>query len=62
MQFHCIHGVVHCPVCDAALTVLSEQDSRVARVRHEPRGDCSLASHNYRVDRMNGFGEVINDA
>jgi uncharacterized Zn finger protein (UPF0148 family) len=62
VQFHCVHGEVHCPVCDAILTILSEQDARVARVRHDLSGDCSLSNRTYRVDRRNGYGEAMSEA
>lgn len=48
---------VACPVCDTPLTLVKEQDKRVAHMRHEGQTKCPWYWKDFRVDRLNGLAE-----
>jgi hypothetical protein len=62
MQFISICGHVECPACGLALNLISEQDHRVAMMRHEGEIACTLKTQLFRVDRNTGYGEPIYEA
>ena len=62
MQFICICGHVECPACGHFLRVISEQDHRVATMRHEGDLSCNLKQRLFRVDRSTGYGEPVYEA
>lgn len=57
-QFIARNNAVACPVCDTELTVVSEQDQRVAVMLHEGvNTKCPRHGKYFRVDRFTGYGE-----
>jgi len=62
MQFISISGHVECPACGIALKLVSEQDQRVASMKHEGDLSCNLRDRMFRVDRNTGYGEQFYEA
>lgn len=61
-QFIVICGHVECPACGHFLKLISEQDRRVATMRHEGDLSCDLKQRLFRVDRSTGYGEPVYEA
>lgn len=65
-QFLILNGLneisVVCPACDTPLTLQSKQDDRVAILHHAGAQSCALYNQRYRVNRLNGYGEIIHEA
>lgn len=61
VQFLCAYRRIECPACGLALTVISEQDERVAQMRHGA-ALCNISNRVYRVDRETGYAEVMHEA
>ena len=62
MQFLIQNKRVECPVCDSPLSLKSEQDRRVATMKHDGVPLCTFNGKTFRIDRMTGYGEVSNEA
>ena len=62
MQFLTTNSIVSCPVCGVALATVSEQDRRVATMKHEEVSTCEIRNRQFRVDRISGYGEEQHDA
>ena len=61
-QFILLNGFIECPACGLYLTKEREQDGRVGIMRHPLAKMCSLSQKLMRVDRINGYGEEVNEA
>ena len=59
MKFIALNRLVACPVCDTPLTLVREQDKRVARMKHEGNPKCLWYGRDYRIDRITGQGEEV---
>jgi hypothetical protein len=55
-------GFVECPACGLHFTKESEQDGRVAVMRHPKSSLCLFDDRLLRVDRINGYAEAFNEA
>lgn len=53
-------GLVSCPVCLSCLSLVKEQDKRVAVMRHVPSRECVFSERSFRVDRLNGNSDEVN--
>jgi hypothetical protein len=62
MHFIVQSGIVECPACGICLHKQREQDRRVHIMKHEGAEFCSLHNRIFRVDRLSGFGEELNEA
>jgi len=61
-QFICVNNGIECPGCGARLKKVSEQDRRVAVMKHEGELSCNWAGKSFRVDRNTGHGEFYYEA
>lgn len=57
-QFIVLNGTVECPACGVFLKTVREQDKRVAVMNHDKVVTCVLSGE-FRVDRLNGYGEKV---
>jgi uncharacterized Zn finger protein (UPF0148 family) len=62
MQFIAISGHVECPACGITLRLISEQDQRVATMKHDGDLSCTLRQRMFHVDRNTGYGEQFYEA
>jgi len=62
MHFIIMNGTIECPACGLQLRKVGEQDKRVHYMVHPETAFCSCSSKKLRIDRYNGFGEVMANA
>ena len=59
MQFIILNGDTECPACGTVMTIVREQDKRVAVMLHSRFQQCSCSGKQYRIDRHTGYGEEV---